>query len=139
MTGKTAAEIEAEVRQNLTDRIEFYRDAVLRGDAQAAASFWTSDAWELGPGVSVKGDEQKAALVEAVGSGAITAFDIELLDLSVHGDVAYGIYQYSLTLQMEGQQPVTVANNSFSRWEKEDGVWKVSRMVAGPRDAPPGG
>ena len=139
MTEAEIAQIEAEVRQELESRTESYRDAVLRGDANAAATSWTSDAWELGPGVNLEGDEQKAALVEAVGSGAITAFDIDLLELFVHGDVAYAIYEFSLALQMEGQEPVSLVNNSFNRWEKKDGVWKMDRMVSGPRDAPEGG
>jgi ketosteroid isomerase-like protein len=139
MTGKTAAEIEAEVRRELTEVLDEYLAAILRGDVEAAANFWHSDAWMLQPGVNVRGKEQRAFVVEALSGLGITAFQIDFLDLFVHGEAAYTIFQFSITSEVEGQEPQDLLFNSFVRFVKEDGVWKPHREVVGPRDAPPEG
>jgi len=67
----------------------------------------------------------------------ISNVDGRLWELFVHGDIAYGIYEWSETVQMEGESEAeTTISNCFTRWKKEDGVWKFDRDVCGPRDAP---
>ena len=56
----------------------------------------------------------------------------------VHGDVAYEVGEYDETLEVEGEQQ-TIQGYYFLRWEKgTDGVWRIDRLVAGPREAPSG-
>jgi hypothetical protein len=131
-------ENEAEVIQALESRIDGFYQALLQGDAQTAASFWTSDALILMPGVRLSGNEIPTFLAELLETAAFTAYNVDVLDWFIHGDVAYEISSYDETLQVEGQE-VVVRNIDFCRWEREEGVWKVSRLVAGPRDAPPEG
>ena len=138
MTEAEIAQAEAEVIQAIESRTDAYYEALLQGDAQTTASLWTSDALVLMPGMRVSGSEIPTVLAEMLETMTFTAYDVEILDWFIHGDVAYEISSYDETLQVEGQE-VMVRNYDFCRWEKEDGVWMIDRLVAGPRDAPPEG
>lgn len=136
MTEAERAQQEAQVRQEISRTDEGFRDAVLRGDPQAAASVWTSDARLLEPGVDVTGSDFQGFFEEAFATMDITEYDLEILELFLHGDVAYAIYQETATAQVVGQEPFTMVNNAFVRLEKENGTWKYDRIVSAPRDAP---
>jgi ketosteroid isomerase-like protein len=137
MTEAEKAQIEAEVARELASRTEAYREALLSKDAQAVISFWTTDAWFLSPGMNLKGDDLQAFMVEVFPSMTISAFDAEFFDVFVHGDIAYAMAEYTETVGTEGQPQETLVLNCFTRWENEDGIWKMDRDVCGPRDAPP--
>ena len=92
----------------------------------------------LMPGVRVSGSEIPTLLAEMLETMTLTAYDVEILDWFIHGDIAYGICSYDETYRVEGQE-VVERNYDFHRWEKEDGVWMVDRLLVGPRDAPPEG
>jgi ketosteroid isomerase-like protein len=139
MTQAEIAQIEAEVRQELINRMEEWREVAMSGDVEGVMSFGTPDWWVLVPGLNLAGEDLQALMAEFYSTMTITDINAELLELFVHGDAAYGIYEYSETSQMEGQEPVTEISNCFVRWEKEGGVWKFDREVCGPRDAPPEG
>ncbi len=135
MTDAERAQIEAEIN----DQSVAFREALVVGDPQAFASFWTSDAVILEPGLNVTLSDSAAFFEEAFNTLTVTAIEWDVFDLFIHGDVAYMILAYDETIQVEGQDPYTANNYGFVRWEKEDGVWKFDRLVAGPRDAPPEG
>jgi ketosteroid isomerase-like protein len=139
MTDAEIAQIEAAVRQEVEARMAAFDQAVLAGDAEAAASFWTSDALLLEPGTRVAGGDFLSFVSEFFAVGGVTATDHNVLDFFVHGDVAYWIMEIDETFQVEGMDPFTVMNYAFLRWEKEDGVWKIDRYLGGPRGAPPEG
>jgi ketosteroid isomerase-like protein len=136
MTEAEIAQVEAEVRQELINRMDEFKEDAMSGDAESVMSFLTSDYWVLMPGVNLAGEDLRAVVAEVYSTMTFTDINAELLELFVHGSAAYGIYEYSVTSQMEGQDPVTEISNCFIRWEKEDGVWKFDREVCGPRDAP---
>ena len=136
MTEAEIAQIEAEVREQLTNRLDEYGRALGAGDAQAVMSLWTSDARMWQQGWNGTAEDLAAFLEEDFPSMTYSGLSMEPLDLFVHGDVAYFIYEYSGTIQTEGQEPESMINNCFTRFEKEDGVWKFDRDVCGPRDAP---
>lgn len=136
MTEAEKAQIEAEVRQELINRMEEYKAFPISGDVEGVMSFMTEDVWMLQPGMNARRDDLQSLVVAFFSTVTVTDINAELLELFVHGDAAYGIYEYSATTQMEGQEPVTDISNCFTRWEKEDGVWKFDRDVCGPRDAP---
>jgi ketosteroid isomerase-like protein len=138
MTEAEIAQYEAEVIQEIKSRIDAFYEALLQGDAQTVASFWTSDASVLMPGVRVSGSEISTFVAELLETATFTDYDVEILDWFIHGDVAYEISSYDETLLVEGQE-VMVRNFDFVRWEKVNGVWMIDRLVAGPRDAPPEG
>lgn len=130
---------EAEVRQELADRADLYEDAMLRGDPAALMSMYTSDARALWPGMDLALKEAQDFVAEMFHTVTFIAYDLKAVDLFVHEDAAYGIYEESETFQMEGHEPETEVFNCFFRWEQEDGVWKIDRTLCGPRDAPPQG
>ncbi len=68
-----------------------------------------------------------------------TEAEFSLIEFFVHGDAAYAISEWSDMFQMEGQEPEGVNWYCFSRFKKEDGVWRDDRDICGPRDAPPEG
>jgi hypothetical protein len=87
----------------------------------------------------VTGSEMLAFLQEFFDGAGSTALESEEVDLFLDGDAAYPLGPYDETIQFEGQEPFTVHNYHFIRWEKEDGIWKIDRLLAGPRSAPPEG
>ena len=136
MSPEEVAQIETEVRRDITSRLEDYRTAAQHRDAQAAASLFASDAVLLEPGVAVTGGEIASLHEGALENVGSIEYDFEIGELFVHGDVAYTIHVETVTVHSAGQEPVTMASNAFVRWTKEDGVWKIHRAVVGPRDAP---
>jgi hypothetical protein len=135
MTEAEIAQYEAEVRQAIESRTDVWYDALIQGDAETAASLFTSDALVLMPGVRVSGSEIRSFLAEFVETMTLTTWEGEYLDWFIHGDVAYEICSYDETYLVEGQE-VLMRGHGFTRWEKVNGVWMVDRMMAGPRDAP---
>lgn len=139
MTEAERVQIEAEVRQELINRMEEYEAVAMSGDVEGFVSFLTSDARLLMPGMTVTKENIQGIAADFLSTTTITSMNADLLELFVEGDAAYGIYEFLETLQVEGQEPATETSNCFTRWEKEDGVWKFDREVCGPRDAPPEG
>ena len=126
----------AAVRQELTDRMAAYGEAVMSGEAEQALGFWTPGGRVLEPGLDVSGDELPDFFRELFSTAQLTSFDIEAYDQFVHGDAAYELGEYDETVEIEGEQQ-TVHGYYFLRWEKgTDGVWRIDRAVAGPREAP---
>jgi ketosteroid isomerase-like protein len=138
MTDAEIAQMETEVRQEIQDRADVFWEAVLDGDAPAVASFWTSDALILEPGVRVTGEQIPTFMEGIFETVDYSDYGSETLDWFIHGDVAYAISSYDETFLVEGQE-IVARNYGFMRWEKVDGVWMMDRLVAGPREAPEGG
>lgn len=138
-TETETAQIDARVKEELAGRMDLYRDALLSGDSVAFMSMYTSDARVFWPGMNFDRDGLQAFAAEFFQTTTWTGYDAAVVDLFVHGDAAYAIYEVSETFQTEGQGPGSEIWNCFTRWEKEDDVWKVDRDVCGPRDAPPEG
>jgi ketosteroid isomerase-like protein len=136
LTEAEIAQVEAEAAQEIEAMLNAFGEAVLRGDAEAVASYWTSDAVILEPGFRVEGADIPAFMDEVFGTYRYTSWDNTILDLFVHGTVAYAISEYNEVAEAEGQDPMIINNYSFIRLEKEDGDWKVDRLLGGPRDAP---
>jgi ketosteroid isomerase-like protein len=142
MTEAEIAEAEAYAVQELEARTGAFWDAFKRGDPEEIASFWTSEALLLEPGIRLVGSEITAYMVELAGGGPRpTTYEVEqdFLDWWVHGDAAYGISLVDETLAFEGGEPRTVRRFGFARFEKEDGVWRIDRLLYAPWDAPPEG
>ena len=128
----------AAVRQELTDRWAAYKEAIMSGEAEQALGFWTPDGRVLEPGLDLSGNELRDFYREFFSTGQVISFDIQAYDQFVHGDVAYEVGEYDETLEVEGEQQ-TIQGYFFLRWEKgTDGVWRIDRVVAGPREAPAG-
>jgi ketosteroid isomerase-like protein len=139
-TTELTEEQKAEVVQALAESWAGFKEAVENEDYEGWAAYWTEDAWVLEPGMDLRGDDLFDFVREMFASGAdFTVFDAEPLETFVHGDVAYQIGQYDEAFQVPGAEPGEVHNYNFTRWVKEDGVWKIDRLLAGPREALPEG
>jgi len=130
---------DAEVREAIARQVDLFEDGMLRGDPAVVLSLYTSDAQAFWPGMDLVLAERQDFVEGLFNAMTFLAYSLTVLNLWVHEDVAYGIYEESETFQMEGQEPETGVWNCFFRWEKEYGVWKIDRTVCGPRDAPPEG
>ncbi len=141
MTDAERAQIEAEVEQAIANRWAGFTEAVLAVDYDGWASYWTPDARVLQPGMNLSGtaffDYVRDLFAEGV---QYLAFDVESLDIFVHGDAAYQIGQLDESAILAGGEPAEWHDYVFVRWVKqEDGEWRISYLMAGPRDAPPEG
>jgi len=141
MTDADQPQIEAEVEQAIAEQWVGFGDAVVNLNYEAWASFWTPDARVLQPGSDLNGSDLFDFARDFFASGAqIFTFDVQSFEIFVHGEVAYQIGQLDETFQMPGGDPVEEHDYIFARWKKQtDGVWRISRFVVGPRDAPPEG
>jgi ketosteroid isomerase-like protein len=139
MTQAEIAQIEAEVREEIITIADAINDGYMRGDAEPLLSAYASDVRIYWTGMNVTREGFEERMVEGFQTEKWTEVEYKLIELFVHGDAAYTIGEWSGTLQVEGQEPVSVVWNCFSRFEKEDGVWKDEAEVCGPRDTPPEG
>ena len=141
MTEAELAQIEAEATQAIADQWDGFKNAIMNQDVEGWQSLWTSDPRVLEPGMDLSGSDLFAAGREFFESGGeVVAFDLESLEIFVHGDAAYQIAQYVEFFQAPDQEPVEVHANLFARWARQpDGVWKIDRFLAGPRNALPEG
>jgi len=139
MTEAERAQIEAEVRQGITNLMDTWKDACLKGDPAAFMSIYTRDARVYYPGMNFERNELQTAMEEYLQAATWTEVDGKVLEVFVDGDAAYAISELSETIQMEGQETESHISNCFSRFVKEDGAWKVDRDLCGPKDASPEG
>jgi ketosteroid isomerase-like protein len=141
MSEAEIAQVEAEVAQTISDRWAAYHDVLVAGDIPGIQDYWTSDLRVLEPGMDFTKNDVENFFTDFFGSGGVGyGFQPETFDVFVHGDVAYHVGQYDEDVQFGGQERNVIQNYFFARWEKgEDGVWRISRFVAAPREAPPTG
>ncbi len=130
--------MDADAKKAIQDRWDAYMSIASANDVEGWSSYWTSDARILEPGMDLSGEDLFAFGKEFFeGGGKVFSLNLEPFDTYVHGDTAYQVGQYDETFQAPGQDPQTVNNHFFARWERQaDGEWRISRLVAGPRDTP---
>lgn len=138
MSEAETAQMVAEAQQAIMDRWDAYEAMATEMDLDTWLSYWTEDAWILEPGMDMRGSE-----IPSFGSdffelgGQVFSLDLESFDIWVHGDVAYQLGQYDEAFQFPGEDRMEVHNFFSARWVKQaDGIWKMNRFLAGPRDAP---
>ncbi len=128
----------AAVRQELTDRLAAFGASLVLGETEQVLAFWTPDSRLLEPGMDLSHDELGEFLRDLFSTGGVVSVDFEAYDQFVHGEVAYEVGQYDETVEVEGEQQM-IQGYYFVRWEKgTDAVWRIDRVVAGPREAPAG-
>jgi len=130
--------MDANVEKAIADQWAGFRNALMNQDVGKWLSFWTPDARVMEPGMDVKGSALFDAGTEFFESGGkVYTFEMESFEIFVHGDVAYQIGQYDESFHLGTGEAVEVHNFVTVRWVKEgDGMWRMSRFVAGPRKAP---
>lgn len=121
----------------LNAAMESFGQAAVAGDMDAAAAFMTDDFELREPGMNLDkaGWREMVAGVQESGGG-VEFFETRTEDYFLHGDVAYEVGEYDEAVVMDGARQV-IEGYYFVRWEKgADGVWRMDRLVAGPRAAP---
>jgi uncharacterized protein (TIGR02246 family) len=141
MSEAEVARMESGVTQALDERWDEYRTAMLEGDPEGILSCWTEDMRLLGPGMNLERTEFEAVVRGYFEPGTlITAFEFTPSDTFIHGDVVYQIGQMDETIQYPGGEPIEASYYILAKWEKQpDGVWRMSRGLQSPVDAPPEG
>jgi ketosteroid isomerase-like protein len=135
------------VRRRVEEWLDSGRRGVVMGDMndgpgmdyyEGWATYWTPDARILEPGMDLSGSDLfDFARDFWADGGQVLTFEMESSEVFVHGDAAYQIGQYDESLQFPDGAQLEVANFFFVRWEKQrDGMWRISRLMAGPREAP---
>jgi ketosteroid isomerase-like protein len=132
----TAAD--AEVAQQLDQRLRAYEQALMGGNAVQIQGFWTDDSRVLVPGTDLTGSELVSFIEDFFAAGgSVQSVEFRTADVFVHGDAAYELGQYEEVGQLAGQDPEYVSSNYFLRWERQpDGNWRIDRFVSGPTAAP---
>lgn len=127
------------VRQAIEEVNAQFMDAINRGDAAAAAAFYTKDAKLLPAGSEmVSGRQAIQAFWQGAVKMGIRNFTLETVDLGREGDLLYEIGTYSLAIQPEGG-PVTTDRGKYVTVRKcqPDGSWKLVADIWNS-DSPPG-
>lgn len=120
----------------IAERNRAYTEALLAGDAEALANFYTEDATTLFPGVPrVKGrkailDDKRADFTQVT----VVSADIQSLELSASGDLAYEIGTFVYTFAGRGGTARVVDGRYLLVWRRgEDGVWRIQVDAGLPR------
>lgn len=129
--------MDADAKQAIADRWAAFKEACESRDVEQWKSFWTRGMRILEPGMDMSGPEfMEFGRNFFESGGKVFSFDMESLEIFIHGDVAYQIGRYQESFQFPDQEPAEVDNHAFVRWEKEGGTWKISRLLAGPAEGP---
>jgi ketosteroid isomerase-like protein len=137
MSEAEIAQSEGEVAQAIAEQWVGVKSALEDEDYEAWASYWTEDVWILEPGMNLRGNDLRDTVREIFDSGTeILEWNVRPAETFVHGRVAYQMGEMDEALQPPGAGPTEREGYSFVRWENEGAVWRIDRLVVGPRDAP---
>jgi ketosteroid isomerase-like protein len=126
-----------EVEQAIAEQWDTWERTASEMDYDSWLPYWTSDPWLLRAGMNLRGSDLHAVAKDFFRSGVKDySLHVDSFEIFVHGDVAYQIGQYDESYQMPGEERTEDRNYFFAKWKKEDGTWKIDRIVAGAREAP---
>ncbi len=117
----------AQVRKAIEEQEHKFVEAVLQGDAVAAAALFTEDTFLLPPNSEmIQGKQATEAFWKTAWTQMkIAEFDITTEDLYGSGDVVYEVGKYTLKFQLEGQESLEDKGKYVLIWKKvADGTWK---------------
>lgn len=142
-TGAGAPVDEAAVRKAIAAADSGFVVAFNKGDAAAAASFYTDDAVSRPPNQEPESgraaiEQGNAGLFKAVGK--VNDFKIEQKDLDIFADRAVEIGSYSFSFTPTGAKAPQKDHGSYlNYWKKQpDGSWKIYRDVIVSSEPLPG-
>ena len=101
--------------------------AALEGDAAAAAALCTEGTFCLPPNSKMIQGRQKTEDYWRTtwSQGNVTEFDLTRVSLFGSGDIVCELGNYTLTIELEGQEPIEENGKYFSVWKHmADGSWK---------------
>ena len=102
-----------------------YADAFNRGDAAAVAALFADEAKLLPPNSPmIVGREGIQASVQAGIDAGLGDLQATVIELSINGDVAHLVGKYTLTIQPEEDEAISVIGKYVTIWKRENGSWK---------------
>jgi uncharacterized protein (TIGR02246 family) len=141
--GASAPVDEAAVRKAIAAADSGFVVAFNKGDAAAAASFYTDDAVSRPPNQEPESgraaiEQGNAGLFKSVGK--VNDFKIEQKELDIFADRAIEIGSYSFSFTPAGAKAAQKDHGSFlNYWKKQpDGSWKISRDIIVSSEPMPG-
>jgi uncharacterized protein (TIGR02246 family) len=142
-SASTAPVDEAAVRKSVATADSAFAVAFGKGDATAAASFYTDDAVSRPP--NSEPESGKAAIEQGFtgmfkGIGKVSDFKLEQKDLDIFADHAVEIGSYSFNFTPPGAKAAMKDHGSYlNYWKKQaDGTWKIYRDVIVSSEPLPG-
>ena len=116
------------VEQTLRDGTRRFMEAYHRGDAAAAADFYTEDAKILPPNMEmVSGKEAIQEFWKTAMSMGVRRINLETVELGYDGDLAYERGVSTVTIQPEGGQERTERGKYLVVLKRQaDGSWKLA-------------
>ena len=133
MSGNHAADNISAVQAAMKAQLEGVIDAYNAADPEAFASAYTEDAWVISMRRPIKGSraEIKAAFTPGM-SNYLFRTELDVLDVEVHGDIAYMIGRSTLT--GEPREGATVPSFVEERiytaiFKREGDAWLIHRHM----------
>ena len=105
-------------------------DAFNRGDAAAIAAIYTEDAKRFPPNSPmIVGRESIQAWIQVGLDAGIGNLQATMIELSINGDMAYEIGEYTLTIEPEEGEATGDSGNYVEIWKRVNGSWKISTDI----------
>jgi len=116
------------VEQALRDGTRRFMEAFHRGDAAAAADFYTEDAKILPPNMEMVSGKQAIQAFWKMGMDmGVRKINLETVEAGYDGDIAYERGVSTVTIQPEGGQERTERGKYLVVLKRQaDGSWKVA-------------
>ncbi len=104
-----------------------FTDAFNRGDAAAVAALFTEEAKRLPQNrPMIVGREGIQASFQAGHDAGVGDLQATVIELSVSGDMAYVVGKYTLTIQPEEGEAISVSGKYVWIFKRENGSWKIN-------------
>ena len=131
-----ASDAMSEIKTQIAARNAAYKAALLEGDAEALAEFYTDDATTLFPNAPVVKGRQ--AILEdkrdAFSQVRVVSADVKMTELSASGELVYEIGTFAYTFAGRGGSTRFVNGHYLLIWRRgADGVWRIQVDAGVPR------
>jgi len=108
-----------------------FSEAFARGNTEAIAAMYTSDAIVLPPDSEmIRGNDAIGKFWKAARDGGVQSVTLTTAELGRSGDIAYEVGKVSLTIQSPGSEPTMAVSKYVVVWKRQtDGSWKLHRDI----------
>lgn len=122
---------EENISQAIAEVRSRYTEAYNRGDAAAVAALFTEDAKLLPPDTTmVSGKQGIQAFYAPLGTGVLSDFTVESMEVHHGGDLAYDMGTYSQKVQPAGGQSFEEKGKYLAISRRQaDGSWKLTTLI----------
>ncbi|SNS44793.1 YybH family protein [Tropicimonas sediminicola] len=105
-----------------------YSTARVDADAETWLSLWDAEGIQMPPGIPARGfDVLQESVPKAFVPGAVTAMEIDPIDIEIAGDWAFSRGVYSSTRMRDGQEMELDGKFLTILKRQDDGTWKIYR------------